>query len=276
MCSGILLQAELLQWREDMAEPLALALGLVCDALMPDLSPPSTRGVLEVQGRALGPVGAGFVLTLCCCWAQPSPARQPIASGSGKSSEIWTLLGSPGSCQVPPALPARSAEGGSREKRAGLRRRSSRGLNFCLCHRRQRLCSGRGDSSPRPRGFSAEILRTPRAADLLVESILHWEGKATAVLQLAERAVCAQSRLPLPWHGAGLPWLPSLSPSPTSCCSVPATLRLSLPEDPSVPYSRSRAAGHKTLAMPVHPQPGEHRGERGRGRIFRVKLFSIS
>lgn len=111
---------------------------------------------------------------------------------------------------------------------------------------------------PQTKGFSVVAPRTPQAADLLVESILLWEGKGTAVSQLAERAVCAQSRLPLPWHGAGLPWLPSLSPSPTSCGSVPATLHLSLPEEPSVPYSRSRAAGQRMLAMPVHPQPGEH------------------
>lgn len=53
MCSDILLQAELLQWHEGLAELLALALGLICDSLMADLSPPSTRGVLGVQGRAL-------------------------------------------------------------------------------------------------------------------------------------------------------------------------------------------------------------------------------
>lgn len=142
---------------------------------------------------------------------------------------------------MPSALPARPAEGGSREKRTGLRCCSSLGLNFCLCYRRQRLCSGRGDSFPRPRGFSVVILRTPQAADLLVESILHWEWKAIAVLQLA---VCAQSRLPLPWHTAGLPWLPSLSPSLTSCGSVPATLHSSLPEEPSVLQScRAQNAG---------------------------------
>lgn len=48
-------------------------------------------------------------------------------------------------------------------------------------------------TSPRPTGLSVVTLRTPQAPDLLVESILHWEGKATAVWQLAERAVCAQS-----------------------------------------------------------------------------------
>lgn len=53
MCSDILLQAELLQWHEDLAEPLVLALGLVCYSLMPDLSPLSASGVLGVQGRAL-------------------------------------------------------------------------------------------------------------------------------------------------------------------------------------------------------------------------------
>lgn len=139
-CSDILLQAELLQWHEDLAELLALALGLVCDSLMPDLSPPSTSGVLGVQGRIL--CGAGVVLILCCRWAQPSPAAtSAIASGSGKSGEIWTLLASTGGCQVPSALPAGSAEGGS-----------SLGLNFCLCYRRQRLCSGRVTLSPHQGG----------------------------------------------------------------------------------------------------------------------------
>lgn len=52
-CSDILLQAELPQWHEDLAELLALALGLIYDSLMPDLSPPSAHGVLGVQGRAL-------------------------------------------------------------------------------------------------------------------------------------------------------------------------------------------------------------------------------
>lgn len=191
MCRDILLQAELLQWHEDLAEVLALALGLVCDTQMPDLSPPSSSGVLGVQGRVL--CGAGVMLTLCCRWAQPSPAAaSAIASGSGKSGEIGTLPGSTGSCPVPSALPARSAEGGS-----------SLGLNFSVPGG---SVSARGRVTlPRPRGFSVVTLRTPQAADLLAKSILQWEGKATAVLQLAEGAVCAQSRLPLPWHGAGLP-----------------------------------------------------------------------
>lgn len=52
MCSDVLSQAELLERHEDLAGLLALALNLMHDFLMPDLSPPNTRGVLLVLGRA--------------------------------------------------------------------------------------------------------------------------------------------------------------------------------------------------------------------------------
>lgn len=236
-----------------MAEPLALSLGLICDSLMADLSPPSTSGVLVAQGRAPWPLG--FVLSpaqpcsrLCkCLWAR-------------EIREIWTLLGSRGSCQVPPAPPARSAESGSRQKRAGLRRCSRLGLNFCLCYRRQHLCPGQGDSFPTPRGFRVVTLRTPQAPDPLVESISHWEGKATAVSQLADRALCAQSRLPLPWHGAGLPWLPSLSPCPTSRGSVPATLPCPFQRTPLCLIPAPGLPGTKCWRCPFTPSRESTKG----------------
>lgn len=52
MCSDVLSQAEPLQWHEDLAGLLALALDLMHNFLMPDLSPPNARGVLLVLGRA--------------------------------------------------------------------------------------------------------------------------------------------------------------------------------------------------------------------------------
>lgn len=42
--------------------------------------------------------------------------------------------------------------------------------------------------------------------------------------------------------------------SPTSRSSVPAKLHLPPLPDPSVPCSRSGAAGYKILEMPVHPR----------------------
>ena len=51
MCSDVLSQAEPLQRRKDLAGLLALALDLMHDFLMPNLSPPSACGVLLVLGR---------------------------------------------------------------------------------------------------------------------------------------------------------------------------------------------------------------------------------
>lgn len=64
-------------------------------------------------------------------------------------------------------------------------------------------------------------LRVRQAPDLLVESVLRWEGKATAVSQLAELALCAQSRgslcLGTAQDSPGSPHFPRLPPPAVLC-----------------------------------------------------------
>lgn len=175
------------------------------------------------------------------CWelhrpsavGEPSPAlRPPLPLPRVREIRVRATLDPPGLRRQLPAAFCPSCplcRGQPWGKWGALRCCTSFRLDFCLCYQRQHLCLGPGDSSPKPGGFSGMTLRAPQEVDLPVESFLHGEGKATAVSQLAERAVCARRRFPLPWQGTGPPpaplALPHLPP-PRALCQPSATCPL--------------------------------------------------
>lgn len=128
------------------APPAAgFALDLRYKSLMPDLSPPNARGVPLVLGRACECSVLGTAPPLCCQRAQLSPV---IASGSG-----W---------------------------RAGS---DPPGLDQALAPLVEVLPVLLGAaSSPRPKGISGGMLRTPQTLGLPMESVFDGEGKAAALL----------------------------------------------------------------------------------------------